>query len=153
MWKDCCSLLSCCIFLCVHSRGEAKKKGMAGVAGGLLCFGFMFIQLSQQLQSVFCLFWSTVALLSVTSAKCSFFFFVISVHNQAFIQTKQRWLQCSRWCITGCGEMCTYIIQQVTRRGFCKTICQKSDQVSRCFLLWKGVIKVFVFKGGCFNLA
>lgn len=26
MWKDCCSLLNCCIFLCVHSRGEAKKQ-------------------------------------------------------------------------------------------------------------------------------
>lgn len=58
MWKHCCSLLSCCIFLCVHSRGEEKKKKNQPKKrgrcdwGGCCVFGFMFVQLSQQLQSL-----------------------------------------------------------------------------------------------------
>lgn len=37
--------------LCTQQgRSQKKKKGMAGGAGGLLCFGFTFVQLSQQLQ-------------------------------------------------------------------------------------------------------
>lgn len=84
--------------------------------------------------------------------QCLMFIF-LSFQSTTKLLYKQSSAGCSDIDDVSLAVLCTYIIQQVTRKGSCKTVCQKSDEVSRCSVLRKGVVKVFVFKEGYFNLS
>lgn len=150
MWKHCCSLLNCCIFLCVHSRGEARRK-RGRCSWGAAVFWFYICSTFSTTSKTFCLFWSTVALLSVTSAKCSSFyhfspqpsFYTNKAALAAVIEMMYHWL----W-----WDMYIHHITSDTE-GILQNSLSKSDKVSRCSVLCKGVMKVFVFKEGYFNLS